>query len=145
VRIERDRPPLHALGLVVLAARKVGRQGLRAADAPWGQLDSMLRRRKTGIQSPDLAGARTLPRVLTDRVLVAIGTEPAGVVVDAERDEDLLGYRPILSGAGAAGPDASDRAPVRSPGAKPRGYRPALAKPALKRPMTSGTTWKVCQ
>ena len=34
---------------------------------------------------------------------------------------------------------------ARSPGAKPRGYRPALAKPALKRPMTSGTTWKVCQ
>ena len=56
VRVERDRLPLHALGLVVLAARKAqGRQGLQAADALGGQLDSMLSRRETGIQ---LAGSR---------------------------------------------------------------------------------------
>ena len=57
---ERDRTPLHALGLVVLAGRKVNPPGTAAADALWGQLDSMLRgRRETGIQLAGLAGART--------------------------------------------------------------------------------------
>ena len=51
MRVQRDRLPLDALGLVVVAAPEVQRrQGLQAADAAWGELHRSLRRRQTGVE-----------------------------------------------------------------------------------------------
>ena len=55
----------------------------------------------------------------------------------------------LADGAGRVAPVLlSERGLVARPpeiAAEIEGYRPALAKPVLKRAMTSGTAWKVCQ